>query len=55
MKEKFVPTHNGKLPHGRWPLEDKWGVMLNFSLFILGLYLAGTLDRKKEDIEAVTS
>lgn len=53
MKEKFIPTHNGQLPHGRWPFEDKWGVMLNFSLFILGLYLAGTLGRKKEDVEAV--
>jgi hypothetical protein len=43
MTEKFIPTHNGKLPHGRWPFEPKWGVMLNFSLWILGLWLAGTL------------
>ncbi len=45
MKEKFVPTHNGKLEHGTWPIEEKWGVMLNFSLFIAGLWLAGTLKK----------
>lgn len=45
MKEKWVPTHNGKLPHGTWPSEAKWGVMLNFSLFIAGLWLAGTLSK----------
>ena len=55
MAEKKIPTHNGQLPHGRWPLEDKWGVMLNFSLFILGLYLSGTLARKREDVEAVAN
>jgi hypothetical protein len=46
MIEKWVPTHNGKLPHGTWPLEAKWGVMLNFSLFIAGLWLAGTLKKR---------
>lgn len=46
MKEKWVPTHNGKLRHGAWPFLSKWGVMLNFSLFIAGLLLAGTLAKK---------
>lgn len=47
MKEKFVPTHNNRLPHGRWPGEAKWGVFLNFTLFILGLYLAGSLHKHR--------
>ena len=46
MKEKNVPTHNSRLNHGRWPIEEKYGVMLNFSLFIAGLWLAGTLHKK---------
>ena len=46
MLEKWAPTHNGKLKHGTWPIEAKWGVMLNFSLFITGLLLAGTLAKR---------
>lgn len=45
MPEKLVPTHNGTLPHGRWPLEEKYGVALNFTLFMAGLLLAGTLSK----------
>lgn len=52
MAAKKVPTHNGKLPHGHWPLEDKMGVMLNFTLFIAGLYPAGTLNHTRDEIAA---
>jgi hypothetical protein len=48
MAEKFIPTHNGTLRHGKWPLEDKYGVMLNFALFIAGLWLAGTLAKRSD-------
>lgn len=46
MEEKFIPTHNNTLPHGRWPLEPKWGVFLNFCLFLTGLWIAGSLHKK---------
>ena len=49
IKEKWIPTHNGRLWHGRWRGEEKWGVMFNFAVFILGLYLAGTLATQKDD------
>jgi len=43
MPEKLFPTHNGKLQHGEWPLEEKWGVLMQIVLYLGGLYLAGTL------------
>jgi hypothetical protein len=43
MEEKLIPTHNNRLPHGRWPGEPKWGVFLNFTLFVSALWLAGSL------------
>ena len=49
MKEKIIPTHNGKLPHNKWPFEDKWGVMFNFALFIAGLWIAGTLVAPRDE------
>jgi len=48
MKEKWIPTHNGRLPHRKWPFEEKYGVMFNFAVWILGLWLAGTLNAHKD-------
>ena len=47
MPQKMIPTHNNRLPHGRWPGEKKWGVFLNFTLFLLGLWLAGSLAKSR--------
>lgn len=49
MEEKVIPTHNNRLPHGRWPGEAKWGVFFNFCVFLLGLYLAGTLHKRERE------
>lgn len=46
MEEKWIPTHNNRLDHGRWPGEAKWGVFFNFSVFILALLVAGSLRKK---------
>jgi hypothetical protein len=42
MPEKFFPTHNGTLPHSRWPFAERWGVWQQVILFVLGLWLAGS-------------
>ena len=49
MEEKLFPTHTKRpyeLHHGTWPLDNKWGLALNFSLFVAGLWLAGTWGKK---------
>lgn len=43
MAEKWFPTHNGKAKHGRWPLQEHWGVAMQIGLYLGCLYLAGTL------------
>ncbi len=48
MKEKFFPTHTRRayqLEHGTWPLGEKWGLMMTFSLFVIGLWLADAVGR----------
>ncbi len=45
MPEKKFPTHNGRLPHSGWPLAERWGVWQQVVLFVLGLWLAGTLGK----------
>ncbi len=44
MKSK----HNGRVPHGRWPLHESWGVAMQVALYLGGLYLAGTLGKPKQ-------
>ena len=43
MEEKLFPTHNGTLPHSKWPYSEKWGTLMQVALYIGGLLLAGTL------------
>jgi hypothetical protein len=47
MTEKLFPTHNGILPHAKWPHDERWGLAMNAVLFLAALYLAGTLGSKK--------
>jgi hypothetical protein len=47
MAEKRFPTHNGILPHAKWPHDENWGQAMNVILFLTALYLAGTLGSKK--------
>lgn len=47
MNEKLFPTHNGTLPHAKWPHDERWGQAMNVVLFLTALYLAGTLGPKK--------
>ena len=46
MPEKWFPTHNGTLQHASWPLEERWGVWMQVILYVVGLYLAGTLAKR---------
>lgn len=48
MEEKWFPTHNSQLPHAKWPHDERWGHVMNFTLFLGGLYLAGTLLNKDD-------
>lgn len=43
MKEKWYPTHNGKLPHAQWPHDERWGMAMNIILVFGALYIAGVL------------
>lgn len=47
MAEKIFPTHNGTLPHAKWPCDERWGQAMNVVLFLTALYLAGTLGAKE--------
>lgn len=47
MDSKRFPTHNGVLPHAAWPHDERLGLAMNAVLFLGGLYLAGTLGRKR--------
>ncbi|HVF10941.1 MAG TPA: hypothetical protein VNA16_09075 [Abditibacteriaceae bacterium] len=48
MDEKLFPTHNNRVPHGKWPLgQEPFGILMNIVLYLGGLYLAGLLERSK--------
>ena len=52
MEEKLFPTHNGIVPHGKWPLHFNWGVVMQIVLFVGGLYLAGSLSPRDKDTDS---
>lgn len=48
MEEKVFPTHTRRayeVEHGTWPIDEKWGLMLTFTLFVAGLWLADSLHK----------
>jgi hypothetical protein len=47
MEEKLFPTHNNTVDHGSWPHPDWMGEAMQVALYLTGLYLAGTLGRKR--------
>lgn len=49
MDDKLFPTHNNTVQHATWPLEERWGVLMQIVLYLAGLYLAGTLGPKRDE------
>lgn len=47
MAEKWFPTHNSKVDHGKWHWREEYGVAMQIFLYLGCLYAAGTLGRKK--------
>ena len=48
MKGKIFPTHNGMVQHASWPLEERWGVLMQIVLYFGAMYLAGALGPKRD-------
>lgn len=48
MEEKFFPTHNGTVDHGRWKFPEWTGEAMQVALWLSCLYLAGTIGPKKK-------
>lgn len=46
IAEKWFPTHNYRIPHGRWNHSTASGVAIQVVLYVLGLWIAGALSRK---------
>lgn len=49
MDEKLFPTHNNRVKHAEWPHAEIWGVAMQIALFFVGLALAGTLGRARDE------
>ncbi len=47
MAEKLFPTHNGTARHAGWPHAEIWGIAMQVALFLGGLWLAGSLGKKR--------
>lgn len=43
MKNKFFPTHNGTVKHANWPYNEMLGILMQVTLFLLGLHFSRTL------------
>lgn len=49
MEEKLYPTHNSRLPHAKWPHDERWGMAMNIALVFGALYVAGALTSGVEE------
>jgi hypothetical protein len=48
MEEKYFPTHNNTLPHAQWPYDERWGHVMNFTLVVGALALAGVFSSRRK-------